>query len=192
MKNAIVLLSILFFTGCGCKHETVRYPLNSYEKNIIPYNESQLLEYKDENYKTNLSTAFKKEVLEIDLNSSDDEGCLSNIIESQSFELSFNNSNKKFHVNIEKSYNNKTKFEIYEVNPLEQNTFALYGIEGLNTQNLEQVLTNFSIDGFQYNNVFVFEVKSSSIESEFETIVFSPQEGIVFLKKRAGGFLRLN
>lgn len=186
------MFSILFFVGCGCKEETVRYSLNSFEKSIIPYNETKLLEYKDANGDIIAATAMKKEVLEINLNSSDDEGCFNNIVESQSFDLSFNNSNKLLYVKIAKSYNNRTTFDISESDTLQKDMLGIYLIKNLDTQDLEQNLSNVSIDGFQFNNVFVFEVNPINIESEFETIVFSPKEGIVFLKKRAGGYLKIN
>ena len=192
MKNTIVIFSILFFVGCGCKEETFRYFLNSYEKSIIPYNETKLVEYKNENGEIITASASKKEILEVNLNSSDDEGCFNNIIESQSFDFIFNNSNKVLYIKIAKSYNNKTTFDISETDTLQQNMSGLYIINNLDTQDLEQKLTNVSIDGFQYNNVFVLEVNPNNNESEFETIVFSAQEGIVHLKKRAGGYLRLN
>lgn len=192
MKIIIVLFIMLFFLGCGCKEETVRYFLNTYEKSIIPYNEIKLVEYKDENGEIITASASKKEILEVNLNSSDDEGCFNNIIESQSFDLIFNNSNKVLYVKIAKSYNNKTTFDISETDTLQQNMSGLYIINNLDTEDLEQKLTNVSIDGFQYNSVFVLEVNPNNNESEFETIVFSAQEGIVHLKKRAGGYFKLN
>lgn len=192
MKITIVLFSMLFFVGCGCKEETVRYSLNSFEKSAIPYNETKLLEYKDATGDIIVATAFNKEVLEMNLNSSDDEGCFNNIVESQSFDLSFNNSNKILYIKIAKSYNNRTTLDISETDTLQKDMLGIYTIKNLDTQDLQQKLTNVSIDGFQYNSVFVLEVNPNNNESEFEKIIFSAQEGIVHLKKRAGGYLKLN
>lgn len=188
------VFSMLFFVGCGCKEETVRYFLNSYEKSIIPYNQTKLLEYKNENGEIIGAIASKKEVLEVNLNSSDDEGCFSTIIESEFFGLSFNNLNKNLFVKIEKTYNNKTTFEIRDNNIEGQVPSYLYTLDNLDVQISEQDLTNISIDGFEYIGVFVFKLSPNSIntESKFETIVFSPQQGIVHLKIRSGGYLKLN
>lgn len=188
------IFSMLFFVGCGCKEETVRYFLNTYEKSIIPYNETKLIEFKDENGEIIVASASKKEVLEVNLNSSDDEGCFSTIIESEFFDLSFNNLNKNLFVKIEKTYNNKTSFEIRDNNIEGQVPSYLYTLDKFDDQISEQDLTNISIDGFEYTGVFIFKLSpnSTSTDSKFETIVFSPQQGIVHLKMRSGGHLKLN
>lgn len=186
------VFSMLFFLGCGCKEETVRYFLNTYEKSMIPYNETKLLEYKDEKGEIIVASASKKEVLTQSLN--EDEGCFSTIIESEFFDLSFNNLNKNLFVKIEKTYNNKTSFEIRDNNIEGQVPSYLYTLDNFDNQISEQDLTNISIDGFEYSGVFVFKLSPNSIntESKFETIVFSPQQGIVHLKIRSGGYLKLN
>ncbi len=188
----ITMFVMLFFVGCGCKQETVRYSLNSFEKSIIPYNETKLLEYKDENGEIIVATASKKEVLTQSLN--EDEGCVSTIIESEFFDLSFNNLNKNLFVKIEKTYNNKTTFEIRDNNIEGQVPSYLYTFDNFDVQVSEQDLTNISIDGFEYTGVFIFKLSpnSTSTDSKFETIVFSPQQGIVHLKMRSGGYLKLN
>jgi len=183
---------LIFFVGCGCKQETVRYSLNSFEKSIIPYNETKLLEYKDENGEIIVATASKKEVLTQSLN--EDEGCVSTIIESEFFDFSFNNLNINLFVKIEKTYNNKTTFEIRDNNIEGQVPSYLYTFDNFDVQVSEQDLTNISIDGFEYTGVFIFKLSpnSTSTDSKFETIVFSPQQGIVHLKMRSGGYLKLN
>ncbi|RRA95010.1 hypothetical protein [Paenimyroides viscosum] len=188
----ITMFVMLFFVGCGCKQETVRYSLNSFEKSIIPYNETKLLEYKDENGEIIVATASKKEVLTQSLN--EDEGCVSTIIESEFFDFSFNNLNINLFVKIEKTYNNKTTFEIRDNNIEGQVPSYLYTFDNFDVQVSEQDLTNISIDGFEYTGVFIFKLSpnSTSTDSKFETIVFSPQQGIVHLKMRSGGYLKLN
>ncbi len=188
----ITMFVLIFFVGCGCKQETVRYSLNSFEKSIIPYNETKLLEYKDENGEIIVATASKKEVLTQSLN--EDEGCVSTIIESEFFDFSFNNLNINLFVKIEKTYNNKTTFEIRDNNIEGQVPSYLYTFDNFDVQVSEQDLTNISIDGFEYTGVFIFKLSpnSTSTDSKFETIVFSPQQGIVHLKMRSGGYLKLN
>ncbi len=188
----ITMFVMLFFVGCGCKQETVRYSLNSFEKSIIPYNETKLLEYKDENGEIIVATASKKEVLTQSLN--EDEGCVSTIIESEFFDFSFNNLNINLFVKIEKTYNNKTTFEIRDNNIEGQVPSYLYTFDNFDDLISEQDLTNISIDGFEYTGVFIFKLSpnSTSTDSKFETIVFSPQQGIVHLKMRSGGYLKLN
>lgn len=188
----ITMFVLIFFVGCGCKQETVRYSLNSFEKSIIPYNETKLLEYKDENGEIVVATASKKEVLTQSLN--EDEGCVSTIIESEFFDFSFNNLNINLFVKIEKTYNNKTTFEIRDNNIEGQVPSYLYTFDNFDVQVSEQDLTNISIDGFEYTGVFIFKLSpnSTSTDSKFETIVFSPQQGIVHLKMRSGGYLKLN
>ncbi len=188
----ITMFVLIFFVGCGCKQETVKYFLNSYEKSIIPYKETKLLEYKDENDEIIVATASKKEVLTQSLN--EDEGCVSTIIESEFFDFSFNNLNINLFVKIEKTYNNKTTFEIRDNNIEGQVPSYLYTFDNFDVQVSEQDLTNISIDGFEYTGVFIFKLSpnSTSTDSKFETIVFSPQQGIVHLKMRSGGYLKLN
>lgn len=188
----ITMFVMIFFVGCGCKQETVKYFLNSYEKSIIPYNETKLLEYKNENGEIIVATASKKEVLTQSLN--EDEGCVSTIIESEFFDFSFNNLNKNLFVKIEKTYNNKTTFEIRDNNIEGQVPSYLYTFDNFDDLISEQDLTNISIDGFEYTGVFIFKLSpnSTSTDSKFETIVFSPQQGIVHLKMRSGGYLKLN
>lgn len=189
MKTVIIFFSMLLFVGCGCKEEIIRYPLNTYEKNIIPYTETQVLEYKNENVEIIKATVSGKEVSEKDLNISDDEGCISNLMESHQCKIIFNNTKRNLFINVEKSYQN-TLFYIYEIDNNQQ-SMVNFDIKNYNNQNIEEALTNISIEGFQYNDVFVFEVNPNNIESDFETIVYSPQKGIVFLKKRTGGYLKL-
>ena len=190
MKNIIIVVSVLFLTGCRCKQETVKTSLNTYERTIIPNTKSKVLEYKNEKGEIINATVSGKEISEKNLNASDDEGCFSNLVEVHQYNITFSDSSKSLFVTIEKARQNKTVFWIYEIDN-NYSTTASYSIQNSDTQNIEEELVNVSIEGFQYNNVFIFDLNSYSTDNEFEKIIYSSNNGIVFLKKKEGGYLKL-
>lgn len=187
MKLRLILSLFISFmiTSCGCNDDGFEsFELNSFEKNVIPFDNNTNIEFIDNNSQTTDAIISEKVTDSFDLNSSDDESCFTSLVEYSECKYEFGNSDKIYYVRIAKRKFNYTDFFIYS------DSQEYYTIQDLETENLELELTDISIDGFDYTQVF--HLTSNNPETEFESIIYSTQNGIEFIKYRNGNHIRIN
>ncbi|HEX8268473.1 MAG TPA: hypothetical protein VF581_01160 [Flavobacterium sp.] len=183
-KLILLFLTVALVTGCGCNDEgSETFELNPFERSVIPFSTEIVVEYLDENNQTVNATISRETTEFINLNSSDDESCFVSLSERNECTYKFANSDKIYYVAIQKR-NNYADFNIYSS---DQQYFI---VQDLDAENIEAGLIDLSIGGFSFTQVFHFI--SPDPESEIESIIYSAQNGIEFIKYRSGSFLKLN
>ncbi|MBD0779956.1 hypothetical protein HPE56_19330 [Maribacter sp. ANRC-HE7] len=179
IKILIGIMCLNLFYGCGCSdEETINYDLNEFESSLISMESQDNIQFINQeqeliNAKTTTKTTENK-----DLNSSDNDSCTVVLAESQENDLIIETLGKTFTTEIEKREDNKSHIVVSDGT-------LFYGIDNLDTENLEEITTSFSSDGFDFNNVFVL---NSGSDSGF--VIYSTTKGIEFIKNDDGSFLR--
>lgn len=184
MKLSFLILFSFLIVSCGCNDDGFEsFELNTFEKIVIPFENETLVEFSDTNAEIITAVISKKTEQNYNLNSSDDESCFTSLVERNECTYKFDNSDKLYYITIEKRKFNYTDFYIYS------NSQEYYTTQGLETENIEEELTNITIDGFDFNQIFY--LISNNSETEFESIVYSAENGIEFIKYRNGNYLKL-
>ncbi|MBT2162732.1 hypothetical protein [Zobellia barbeyronii] len=177
-----ILVGILCFTiiyGCGCSDdETINYNLNEFESSAMSTIAQDNIQFINNEQEMQTAKVTVKITENRSLNSSDDDSCVVVLAESQENELIFEDLGRTFTTIIEKRDENKSHIVVAD-GP------GFYGIDSLNTENLEEALADFSSDGYEFNNVFVL---NSGSHSGF--IIYSPLIGIQFIKNDDGSYLK--
>ena len=179
LRELFFLLTLTMLSGCGCTDDvTLNYQLTEFEKSLIPFNTDTEVEFITDSQVVvkGLNTAKKTEVM--DLNFSDDESCMSTLIEIQENELKFENIEKQFSYRVAKNFGNTSSIGASD-------GIISYGAEETSTENLEERLTNISTDGFEFNSVIILK---SIDNSTF--IICKANKGIEFIKNSDGSYLK--
>ena len=184
LKLLLVFTSFLIIS-CGCNDDGFEsFELNVFERTVIPFETQTTKEFIDNSSQLINSTISEKTIEDINLNASDDESCFTSLVERNQSSYQFDNSEKIYYVTVEKRKFNYTEFYIYS------DEQEYYTIQDLETENLELELTDIIIDGFEFSEIF--HLTSNNQDTEFETIIYSAQNGIEYLKYRNGNYLKLN
>ncbi|MBU2947897.1 hypothetical protein [Zobellia uliginosa] len=179
MKKLAMILCFTIVYGCGCSdNETIKYDLNDFESSAMSIIAEEGIQFINKEKEIQIAKVTSKTTENRDLNSSDEDSCLVELAESQKNELIFENLGRTFTTTIEKRDENKSHIVISD-GP------TFYGVNYLNTENLEEILTDFSSDGYDFSSVFVL---NSGSHSGF--IIYSPLNGIQFIKNDDGSYLR--
>ena len=120
----------------------------------------------------------------IDVEFSDDEDCHPRNIESQSISLSLSNPNLELEIYLAKQVDDKTIFYINSGPTLFMINSCSQAME-----NLENVAREIVSNGFSFPNAFEFDNCSS--EGNINKIIYSIDDGIVFIEFENGSYLKL-
>lgn len=176
IKTLTGIVCLVLFYGCGCSDETINLELNEFESSAMSMTAENNIPFINSNQEL-LSGRTTDKSIEY-RNLSNDDGCTVLLAESHENKLIFETLGKTYTTYIEKRNDNKSNIVISD-------DTGFYGIENLNTENLEEKLSDFTSDGFEFNNVFVL---NSGSHSGF--IIYSPSYGIVFIKNDDSSFLK--
>ena len=179
IKTLTGILCFIMLNSCGCSDdETINFVLNEFESSAMPIMAEDNIQFINSEQELLSARSTAKVIENRDLNSSNDDSCSVILAESQENDLIFGTLEETYTTEIEKRSDNKSHIVI-------SGSSGFYGINNLNTENLEDELMNFSSDGYDFDNVFVL---NSGSHSGF--IVYSPTKGIVFIKNDDGTFLK--
>lgn len=183
MKNLFLLTLVILFASCSSDEcdEVADYTLTDFERSFIPFEESTVLIYKNGAEELFGGTATGKEVEIINLYSS--ENCEREQLERQQNNIFIPLYNLDLNVNVQKYNEDKPSFYIV-IDEL------FYNLSCDNFSEFQDVLTDYSSDGFDFKNVFVFE-HCDEEEITIQTIVYSTTNGVEFIKFVNGSFLQL-
>ncbi|PHN92597.1 hypothetical protein CSC80_16775 [Maribacter sp. 6B07] len=179
LRNLLFLLALTMLSGCGCTDDvTLDYQLTDFEKSLIPFDSDTEVEFITDDQVIIKALNTEKTIEIMDLNFSDDESCMSTLIEIHENELIFESEGKQFGYRVAKNHGNSSNIGATD-------GIISYGAGETNTENLEERLTNISTDGFEFNNVIVL---NSIDNSTF--IVCKANRGIEFIKNSDGSYLK--
>ncbi|SEC56938.1 hypothetical protein SAMN05192540_3500 [Maribacter dokdonensis] len=179
LRNLLFLLALTMISGCGCTDDvTLDYQLTDFEKSLIPFDSDTEVEFITDGQVIIKALNTEKTIEIMDLNFSDDESCMSTLIEIHENELIFENEGKQFGYRVAKNHGNSSNIGATD-------GIISYCAEETTTENLEERLTNISTDGFEFNNVIVL---NSIDNSTF--IVCKANRGIEFIKNSDVSYLK--
>ena len=179
LRNLLFFITLTILSGCGCTDDVILdYQLTDFEKSLIPFDSDTEVEFITDAQVIIKALNTAKTIEVMDLNFSDDESCMSTLIEIQENELRFENGGRQFGYRVAKNFGNTSNIGATD-------GIISYGVEETNTESLEERLTNISTDGFEFNNVIVL---NSIDNSTF--IVCKANRGIEFIKNSDGSYLK--
>ena len=186
IKTLLNLGILLLIISCGCPDDgTDNFMLSEFENGIIPFQLATSVNFIDENTTQFSGSYSEKQTIVQDIDSGNDEECFATNIETQFIILSIPNENLSLEITLGKTRGNRTTFTIEDI----PNVFAIDECFGI-VENLEQKLTNVTVDGFQFNSVYEF--KPCSENSTITRIIYSRENGIEFIKMSDDSYLKLN
>ena len=185
MRKSISYLLIAFVAySCGCNDDSFEsFELNEFERTIIPFTTEQNLEYINQSSQLFDAILSEKTIDNFNLNSSDDESCAVTLVETHRVEFTLTATNQEFLILVEKSrtdtqFNIVTDSRFFAINNC-TSTFEI----------IEPPTTDFSSDGFDFENVYIFDNCGS--ESLISKIIYSSVNGVEFIKLENGDYLKL-
>ncbi|WP_157632548.1 hypothetical protein [Cochleicola gelatinilyticus] len=181
-KILLFIISITIF-GCGCNDDGFEsFELTEFERSLIPFTTEQNVQFINQESELLDATITAKTIDNFNLNSSDDESCMVTLVESHRNQLILNGTGQDFFVFVQKS-RNLTEFIITSG----VRDFAIDGCE-TNFETIVQATTNYTSDGFSFENVFILE--NCGTENLISTFIYSSQNGIEFIKYDNGNYLK--
>jgi hypothetical protein len=174
----LTLLSIM-----SCENDDLRseiYQLNEFEVSAIPFEEDTNVEFINQDNIIFTATVSAKRMDIKNLYLSEDEVIMLQYIANK---LEFTDSGIIYRTSIEKEsgFSSNISVTSFEDNPI------VYGLEDLESDDLEELLIDTASDGYTFENVFLL----TSPETE-EFIIYSPTKGIEFIKRANGDYLLRN
>lgn len=170
--------------SCACSDEGYEtYELSEFETNVIPFVTETIVNFTNDEGITSNGVYAAKTIGETDLNSGDDDSCFSRFVQYQRTSLILEEVAVTFTIEVAK-YKTNTEFT---VRSYDDRSFGPDGCELIET--LTTPTETFTYNGFSYSNVYVMTLCGS--DSIIDTIVYSPVDGIKFIKYVSGTYWRL-
>lgn len=183
------ILLILGFSGCTCEETIIdTYLLSDNEKSLIPFNDFQDLFYINENGQR-IKATTQPRIIELERQYRGPESCEYWEVESISNFINFTQSGYSIQLNIV-TFNDLTSFNLKYVIPNSDNTKDEYFEDLINPSN-EQVV-DINLNGFEFENVYVFNNNFLNEDSKIELILYSSEEkGVELISFKDGKYLKL-
>jgi hypothetical protein len=187
--KSILILLVLGLSGCTCDESIIdTYLLSDYEKSLIPFNDYQDLFYLNENGQL-IKATTQPRILQLERQSLGPESCEYWEIESISNFINFNQNGFSIRLNLD-TFNDITSFNIKYGIQNSDNTEDEY-FENLTNPSNEQVV-DINLNGFEFENVYVFNNSLLNENSTIELILYSSEgKGIEFISFENGKYLKL-
>ena len=188
MKKMTIIFSVIFLAySCGCSDEGTDYVnFNEFESSIIPTNINSQVEFENQNSEiiTAEYTEFDNEPI---YSTPSEPSCHVYIFESRSVILSITELELNFRLNIKVlDYGNRR--EVIFIIQTDEEMYFINGSVFDESEDIEQFLTNYNSNGFEFNDVFIF---SGSIENEISKIIYEPQVGVRLIEFNDSTYLKL-
>lgn len=178
------------FTACCEKEVVERYELTSFEKDLIPFTEHSRLNYINEEGEIVVGLTQPK-TIEIVTDYEDEESWSAWEHEKLTNYVGFEDREFVFEILVEKSAAGEQTF--FEIRKSILDTFGStqYFLPDCERENqaIEDLLTDISLHGFEFNDVYLF--LDCYMESEIEKMVYSAEKGIEFITYKNGNYLKL-
>lgn len=187
MKRLSLMFFVLLFIGC-CKDQIVNsFLLADFEKEIIPYSGGENYTYVNRNGEsiTAVSTPVERK---IDTERPGPESCDLSQYQVLKSRLRFQPLQFDIAIEITSLYGTRMQLRDIRYGEYDFRRFYLEREFG-EFPSIEESLTDISIADFFFENVLVFRDYEGS--SEFHRILFSPQNGIVFIEYDNGSYLKI-
>ncbi|MBZ9632180.1 hypothetical protein LB465_15465 [Salegentibacter sp. LM13S] len=185
MRKYYLIILVTLLTGC-CKEEVLgEDPLSDYEKELIPYNGYDEIEYLNEDGQIILAQSTPTKI-ESDRWKPGPESCSFTEYERSYSHLFFSSEDFTLKLEINKSYDGEFTIEIGRG---ESYIFS-QGCRIFLDQPIEERITNISLAGDDFTNVLVFE--NCSADSKISKILYSSEKGIEYLEFSNGSFYKIN
>lgn len=188
LKIVIIIVLVQSFPGCCDPELTNSYLLTDYQKTLITVTDYHDLIYFDSLSNRFIATTQPKEKV-IYTENEREEKC--KYSEHERMWTFFNFLAEGFVIKVEIDLSYEAKFRLYKIN-----TGAPFGdyfdlsCSGIYNFPIEEQITDISISGFDFKNVFVFE--NCSKVSDINRILYSPKNGIEFIEYKNGDYYKLN
>ena len=177
---------LILLTSCGCPDDAENnFTLNEFENGIIPFETTTEVDFEDENSVQFVGTYSDKQTEIKDIDSGNDEECFATNIETQFIVLTIPDKSINLEISLGKTRGNRTTFTIENMPEL----FVIDECLGI-VENVEEKLTDVSVQNFTFNSIFDFNPCSEN--SEIERILYSRNNGVEFIEFSNGSYLRLN
>lgn len=190
MKKLVILsLTFLLCFNCSDDDDVVVYQLNDFEKSIIPFDEMTEMQFVNQDLET--FTATNTQRLEGIVTSTSYD---SNVSKSESVSNEINFIDLELNLfNLVRKSSDITVFSITNLEVVgEAFPNSCFLVDNTNDINLEDALTDITIQGFEYNSVFSFENCDyfEGIDNPVTSIIYSVERGIEFIEFLDGTYLR--
>lgn len=173
----LLVLLIQLLQGCTCK-EISDLSLTEYQQTLIPYQSADVLIFEDQNKQSIQAQVTAK--IRDDFSYVESESCDPAIAERELASLRIPAIDRSFEIRVNARI---PTFEIAFEN-------SVYWPSCPYDEVLEENLTDVTVDGYVYQDVFQFAF-CAFIDSEIEFILYSPTNGVEFIKFEDGTYLRL-
>ncbi len=186
----IISFATLFFSLSACCEPqlTASYLLTDFEKSLITTTDYHDLIYLESSGQRFLATTQPRERV-IYTQSERGEKC--GYTEHERMWTFINVERKGFSIKVEIDLANGQNFWLYKYTNDSASSDAGFNLNcGVNSLPLEYQITDISISGFNFKNVFVFE--DCSKKSDITRIIYSAKNGIELIEFKNGNYYKLN
>jgi hypothetical protein len=184
-KSIVYTIGLLTLIGC-CKPENLyESELTEYEKSLIPYESYSSIDFVD-NLGNPISARTQLKELKLNAHQNEEE-CDYETFEYLSLIVRINYNDLILDINIG-SFKDNVSLNIQTITPHPRASYSLTCF-GDHSRPIENKLTDVSIFGFEYQDVFVFEDCNQG--SEISRIIYSPKRGIELIEFESGAYIKL-
>jgi hypothetical protein len=186
MKKLLALSFVfLFCVNCSDDDDTEVYRLNTFEKTVIPFDNNTQVQYVNQDMEIFMANYTPKESGMLEMTG----GEYSASGEFVSNEINFTD----LELNLFNRVYKQGDLTNFFITNLEQVGSSFPNACFLSvSENLEVALTDITIQGFEYNSVFSFEICDyiEANDNPVKSIIYSAERGIEFIEFLDGTYLR--
>jgi len=188
LKIISVVILVFSLTAC-CEPELIAsYLLTDYEKSLITTTDYHDLIYLESSGQRFLATTQPRERV---INTQSERGEKCGYTEHERIWTFINFERKGFSIKVEIDLADGQNFWLYKYANDSASRDAEFNLNcGGNPIPFEYQITDISISGFNFRNVFVFE--DCSKKSDMTRIIYSAKNGIEFIEFKNGDYYKLN
>lgn len=175
MKITYTFLLAILITSC-CKEEVIAsYPLSNYEKELIPYNGNNEIEYINEEGEIIIAITTPA-IIETNNWKPGPGGCSYHKYQRSYSYLTFDSENFTLKLEVYKLFDGFFTITIKR----DESDSINQGCRIPLDRPIEEKITDVSVGEYEFSNVVVFE--NCDFESDISRVIFSPERGMEFIE----------